>query len=374
MPETTAPPIPREAGSLTWEEYKSGACELEDIFGALPEEISRRFELKLAGIALHADRERLRADLERLVQDPLEDIAYAAFYCNTIHLRRMKDFSQLDRWFMTHGYRFTARPTYDHTKVVSDLDRGLGNVDIRQTLDMAKRYARDYPEHSGFVHLLADVVATARELELEQGIARLSSDDVAAGLHAANAAISLEPDYAKFYATKARILALDKDFSDAMTCIGMAIDKEDSARADYAIRIGNYQFLRLQIQARINDGKLRADLTDYSTTFRQRHEDAENRLEESLNRMDGSTLKNLEFLGFFAALISFTIGSVQMAVSYSPREAAGLIVVLMGALLVAFAGFSFILERHLKTSSWRVLIAGCVGLVACVGGALIWLR
>ncbi|GAA4378701.1 hypothetical protein [Paeniglutamicibacter cryotolerans] len=374
MTETTAPP--RAGAPTTWtlDDYHGGRCALADLLKPLPMETSREYELLLMGIALKADRARLRPELLVAVRDADEDVAFAAFYCGTILLRRMKDFTELESWFMIYGPRFAGRPAYGHTRVMSDLERGLRNVDVSQTLRLSRGYAQGFPKHTGFVHLYADVVATARELARENGDEQPPVDAIESGLKAVDDAIALEPGYAKFYATKARLLALRHDYGEALICITFAIDREDSSRSDYAIRIGNYQSLRLSIQSQENDRKLRNRIEEYSREFDRKHDEAEAKLAESVSRMDGSTLKNLEFLGFFAALISFTIGSVQMAVSFPPQDAAGLIVVLMGALLVAFSGFSFILERHLSTSSWRVLIAGGVGLLACVGGALIWLR
>lgn len=49
-----------------------------------------------------------------------------------------------------------------------------------------------------------------------------------------------------------------------------------------------------------------------------------------------SLTKNMEFLGLFAGIVSFTSGSISISVAVAERSvlgAAGLIVVLMGALL-----------------------------------------
>jgi tetratricopeptide (TPR) repeat protein len=281
-----------------------------------------------------------------------------------------------------------------------------GDVDVEQSLHRSRELVNEFPNNPGFLHLYADVVATAGELERETD---KPPRDVDSALEFIQEAIVLHP-YAKSHETKARLLALKGHFRDALTCVEAAIDQEDSSHSDYAIRIGNYQFQRLRIQSMENDSRLRAKVEEYSTQFKSKQDDAERKLtdaelkledaggklkdadgklkeadrklEELVGRLDDSIYRNLTFLGFFAALISFTIGSLQFAVHIVPKEAAGLMIVLMGALLVAFSGFSFILERHLASATQsatpsatrRVLLTGAVGLLACVGGAILWFR
>jgi tetratricopeptide (TPR) repeat protein len=392
-----------EAQSVpTLEDYRSERCTLEDLLRHLPPETDHQYELDLDDIALKIDRMQLQQDLKAAVRNDDDKVALAAFFCGAILLRRMKDFTVLADWIRSHERRFSTHDVFNHAWVWLQLERG--DVDLTQSLHKSRELVETFPDNPGFLHLYADVVATAGELPREDET-NTPPEDLDSALKFIQKAIDLHP-YAKSHATKARLLALKGHFREALTCIETAIDQEDSSHSDYAIRIGNYQFQRLRIQSLINDSRLRAKIEEFKSkqadaerklTDAERKleeaddklndadrklKDADRKLEELVGRLDDSIYRNLTFLGFFAALISFTIGSLQFAVRVVPQDAAGLMIVLMGALLVAFSGFSFILERHLASATQsatpsatrRVLLAGAVGLLACVGGAFVWFR
>jgi tetratricopeptide (TPR) repeat protein len=379
------------------EAYDDGECDLVDVLRLLPleTETEHAYEVVLGDIALKKDRVRLRKELKTAVNDPDDGVALAAFYCGTIFLRRMKDFTDLKDWIESHRPKFYTHPAFDHAWVMWQLERG--DVDVEQSLRRSHKLAKKFPRNPGFLHLYADVVATAGELSREDET-NTSPADLDSALKSVQKAIELYP-YAKCYATKARLLALKDNFRDALACIETAIDQEDSSHSDYAIRIGNYQFHRLRIQSWQNDRRLRARIEEYSakqaaaerkleeadgklTNAERKIDDlvgkltnAERKLDDLVGRLDDSIFRNLSFLGFFAALVALTIGSLQFAATtVEPEKAAKLIIVLMGALLVAFSGFSFILERRFESRTWRVLLMGALGMLASVGGAYVWFR
>ena len=83
-----------------------------------------------------------------------------------------------------------------------------------------------------------------------------------------------------------------------------------------------------------------------------------------------SLVKNMEYLGLFAGIISFTIGSIGIATSVAGQSliaAAGLIIVLMGALLCVFSGFGFILHG-INKKTIRNLIVFIMGVLIIWGG------
>lgn len=53
--------------------------------------------------------------------------------------------------------------------------------------------------------------------------------------------------------------------------------------------------------------------------------------------------QNLQMLGFFTAIISFTVGSIQIVKSQPFISAVLLLLVLAGILLVIYAGFSYVM-------------------------------
>ena len=94
----------------------------------------------------------------------------------------------------------------------------------------------------------------------------------------------------------------------------------------------------------------------------------------------------MEFLGLFSGIVSFTIGSLTLASNFTSEDAmkiAGLIVILMGALMCVFSAFGVILHgvfgtiKDRKTGEpkhgfiGRHLAVFVAGLLVVVGGILL---
>ena len=341
---------------------------LERILAELGDEMSRDYENTLTSLAAGPDQKSIRGHLEKIVaHHEDEPVAYAAFYClNVIH-RRNQDYSVLDQLITRYQSRFADHPSFRHLRVLLVLARGTKQRPF-ESIAMAEEDAKANWGHAGIVHLYADMVATAAEESDKATSARIVSEWGPKAIDAVNRAIMFEPGYAKFYCTRARLLALTGNFDDATESIRIAIDSEDSSKVDYARRIGNYQYHRLAIQSRMNAAEFERQAEQATKEQEARFGQFEQGLNQAKQRIDESVIRNLEFLGFFAGLISFTIASIQIAAQMSLPDATRLIIVLMGALLVAFAGFAAILERgRFRRSVWTMVGVGAVG--AAVIGA-----
>lgn len=332
----------------------------------LPAELSREYELNLTRLAQSTDTPGLVRCLKELLDGSVDDdAAYAGFYCLNIVYRRNRDYSLLERLMVTNEARFGRRPTFQHLQVLFTIDRGVGRRKD-ELIRWAFEDAEMNPENAGYVHLFADVVASLTEesdADVEREIVSKWLDEAVC---AADRAIKLDSRYAKYYSTKARLLALRGQFHDSLELIRTAIDMEDSTRPDYAIRLGEYQSRRLWIQARRSDQAFALSSSEAAAALEQRYSSLREELEVATRKIDESTVRNLEFLGFFAGLISFTIASVQIAGAQNADDATRLILVLTGGLLIAFAGFGAILESGRIVGS--VVRMGTVGVI---GAAII---
>ena len=100
--------------------------------------------------------------------------------------------------------------------------------------------------------------------------------------------------------------------------------------------------------------------------------------ERKLEEQEKQTIvKNMEFLGLFSGIVSFTIGSLTIGsavANQSILHAAGLIVVLMGALMGVFAAFGIILHGVVGKKAGRNFFVLLLGLAIVVGGILLCLR
>lgn len=66
-------------------------------------------------------------------------------------------------------------------------------------------------------------------------------------LEAVNHAIELDSSYAKYYCTKARVLCIQRHYTQAMESINTTIAYESSSRSDYALRISSYLYCKAMI-------------------------------------------------------------------------------------------------------------------------------
>lgn len=351
---------------------RDAEAQILSVIEALPEELSREFEVSLTKLAQSATNPRHIEVLEELLASAAdEDHAYAAFYCLNIIHRRNRDFTLLERLITAQEARFGVRPTFQHLKVLFTIDRGVGRRK-EELIQWAYEDANANADNAGFVHLFADVVASLAEeadTEHERNVVDTWLDDAIA---AANRAIRLDSRYAKYYATKARLLAFKGQYAESMELIHMAIDTEDSTRPDYAIRLGEYQSRRLWIQARRSDLVLAERSQGAADALQDRYNSLRDGLDSATEKIDESNVRNLQFLGFFAALISFTIASVQIAAAQPPNDAIRLIIVLTGGLLVAFSGFGVLLEGgRLGAPVRRIVLVGLIGAAVIAVGALL---
>ena len=232
----------------------------------------------------------------------------------------------------------------------------------------------DIPNNAGVHHAFAIAVADIFEATELQRESRPESSWLEKGEQAAMDALDLDPTYPKFHCTKGRILALRGNYEQALKEIAIAIDTENSKQADYALRIGNYRAYEQRIREKQRSEKQMALMQQQidsakvlSETMEQSLQDMEEKQKALEDENRASLTKNMEFLGLFSGIVSFTIGGISISGAVAERSivgAAGLIVVLMGALLVVFAGFGIILHGYkdeVVTPEGRTKVVGKSG-------------
>ena len=106
---------------------------------------------------------------------------------------------------------------------------------------MAREDARQHRDNAGYLHLFAHLFVYTCEKsrgEMREQVRREYYDDVE---RAVEDAIRLDPAYAKFYCTKARVVAQRGRYAEAYSLINKAVATESSARKDYALRLLDYR-------------------------------------------------------------------------------------------------------------------------------------
>lgn len=215
---------------------------------SLPDEKTRIYEVKLTEFAVNNNHEIMRNNLIEIMEEVFSDkVCYNAFYCLNIMYRRTKDYPKLNSLIEGNANRFKKHITYQHLYTLycieSDSIYDYGEI-LRSTYNDSKVFK----DNAGFVHLFADVFATIFEKGGICDVNKFISDWYEEALHAVNKAIEMDPLYAKYYCTKARILCTNKEFDQAEYYINYAIGYEDSQRSDYILRIQSYQYYKIMIK------------------------------------------------------------------------------------------------------------------------------
>ena len=220
-------------------------------FRQLPgDEHTRDYEKNISRFAYdHASTPELTAYTQ--IMQSTEEYAYEAFFClATIH-RHNRDFTKLWKLINKAKEREDLRNhvSFSHIEIMY-ATHSESLYDYDELLESAHRSACDLFDNSGYQHTFANAFATICEKCLPADLSIIVDTWYDTALYCVNRAIALEPDYAKYYCTKARIVSVKHHFEEANDLILKAIDLEDSKKHDYALLVGNYQYFRIMIAMR----------------------------------------------------------------------------------------------------------------------------
>lgn len=351
--------------------------ELLQAIGKLKPEIYRSYEETVVKFATKCDRQVLAEAEDHFdklhkaaaaikngaaAEIPVDEKIYFALYAILVnYARRMKNRTMEKELLRTYvDYAFSqVHVFYDHLHLLSMLGEVYNQSaeERQEMMELAKKNEKQLTDNSGASHALAEAVALVYEIDdvsENPSFQKQRKDWLRAAESAVKKAIADRQEYAKYYCTYARIQSLLGQYENALENIALAVDKEDTTRNDYAIRIGSYESRGQQIRA-----KMQMEAIEHES--RTAMEDLEKQ----------SMVKNMEFLGLFSGIVSFTIGSLTISgaiADQSIQSAAGLIVVLMGALMGVFAGFGIILHGWGKGKAVRNLVVLILGLLIVLGG------
>jgi hypothetical protein len=318
--------------------------ELENL--ALPAETSFEFERKLTDfVRTTTDQNELRESLWSLLADRRDlkpELRYAAFYALHILLRRTFQSTELGKLMDTWGKNFAACNTYPHLKSLYLRTRPGRGADAVHCASEANR--KTDRAHAGILHNYA-----AALIEVEEQAATVNHERLRTADAALTEAIGrTEGEYARYFATQARLYSLLGRHSEAEAAVSEAIDKEAPGAEDYPIRIGEYQEIRLRIR------------------FQQYRDQLEERVRKAVSRFEESRLEMVQLLGLLAAVVAFLVVTLEVAQNQTLDRAARLLVLMTGGILVVFAAFGFLLHERRWLRHLTVLAAG----VGVIGFAL----
>ncbi len=383
--------------------------QIKQEFLKLPGEECRAYEIAIAGFARDwADfiiKKEKDEDPEPLVRQLLpkpeqqlcygtdeEKIAFAAFAVAINYERLQKNPREEGELLETYREIFgkklrvnTPAEKYEHVyffhlDVLYRMDMAVGSNDafLMELLEDAKTNSINLTKNHGGHHAFAETTALVFEnasVQLREQLEAAPEHWLEEAKTSAIKAIAQDESYAKFYCTCGRIQALRGEIEEAIKNVNLAIVLENNTRTDYSIRIGQYssyyQQFRAQQKLRMQEEALAGQMHEMRLAMEAQEKE--------------SMAKNMEFLGLFSGIVSFTIGSLTITgaiAEQSIKHAAGLIVVLLGALMCVFAAFGMILhgfhvvkkdkntQKFERSFMYRHLIVFALGVLVVAGGIL----
>jgi len=338
---------------MAFDEYKTKKIDLIEFLKRLPDEKERLFEIYIVYLILET------ASIEKELLEILEKnktdlkVFYNAFYCICTYYRRRKDTSKYGETLERYKHCFYENPTYSYLKAMFLMQRGK-EVDIKEAIILSGKSVKDVPSNVGIIHCYTEIIAEA----FEEGVLNVLSNSIELekAIQLLQNVLKETSNYAKFYCTYGRLLALSGKYKEAKQEILTAIDKEDSSRHDYSLRIGEYQRYLIEITAKNYSDKSLFKFQDFSEKMDAQNKEISDNMERSEKEVQGnikdSLNKNLEFLGFFTALISFIIASVQILTKSNFQDAFQLILELGGMIMLVLSSFGIILNgnKNIKRS------------------------
>ncbi len=216
----------------------------EQYFSKLPSEKTREYEKKIASFAEQMTTKDGIDALKQMIEGSSE-YAFEAFFCLSIIYRRSKDFELMRDLIYKHP-QFKKRISFNHI-VIQYLVHSETFYDYDELLSMAYRDAQMFDKNAGYLQAFCNAFITICEQCDEESKKRITGEWYDSALESINQAIQLDPDYAKFYDTKARIIGLKERYSEAERLLNQAISKENSTRPDYAITLQTYQSHKMNL-------------------------------------------------------------------------------------------------------------------------------
>ncbi len=416
--ETTAAPTAEEAAGetevpLTEERVRELAKEVfddpnkakltpkqEEIEAAfltlsLIPQTERAFEVKLTEYATKWHDNVIKGDVKNMVDqikktdatDEEKKLAFIAFCVLENYARRHENLTELSETLSAYENYFEGQTFLIHLEVCNNIKKleafdkaAWSALRLNGVLQKARENKEKLTGNVGADHAFAETVLLAFENaeflldkipDLNKQNLLQEALDVMVDVHVK------DRDYAKFYCTHGRLLALVDNFEDALSKLNKAIDKEDNTKGDYPIRIGRYLAFIQQVRALQQKKKAEAQLNDITRLLEEKSQELQNLSREMEQQSKESTTKSMEFLGLFSGIVSFTIGSLTITgaiADQSIKNAAGLIVILMGALIGVYASFGIILHGVFNKKAGRNLAVLALGIGIVVGGILLCLK
>jgi hypothetical protein len=312
-----------------------------------------------------------------------EDVRYAAFYALCMRARRDNQLEVYDEVLelpMQRGWMgFLERGSYWHLRSMH-LSARHDTGDLERARSDAVVACDANPNHAGFLHNHAEITAKLAEdglLTPDDGSESERMQMLHEALERATKVTRLESGYPKFWATRARLLTLLGRLSEAEAAVLTALRNEHRA-VDSATRRAEYRAVLSEVRIAKEAERITAEL-------KADGKEAAEAAEQNLRKYAEETkIRHVEFLGFFAGVLSLIGISVQAffktasdpgksglsatPVALPPTTVAASLLMLAGILLVAFGGLGWLLRGESFKAVLRSLAVVILGITVFLTG------
>lgn len=329
-----------KANNITQVEFRKykKLLAIHNELDALPDEVNSDYPFTSRQLTSGLDKPL--EVLEEILNDSMfpEKTRFNALYCLLAFLWQEREFERyrqlVDKYegqFAGHLMLLTFRSQYYSS-------RGKSIPNIRLALEYATKAAKQAPHLPNVLHLFTGIVIELHEVTG----GKIEDSLLIEAEHAINKAIAIvDGKYARYFATKADLLGKSERFGEAKELIQKAIEVEPSGRNGYALRIGDYQQIRLKLE-----------FLEHSRTLQIKQR-------ESIEKLEEVRLRVIELLGILSAIIAFLVTSIQVGKGLAFSEASRLMVISGGVILIIFSSYSIIFFRsRLRSSQMVVLFVG----------------
>lgn len=316
--------------------------EIRKFLRKLPEpregKLERAYERQVTTWVIEKARpesyQEVERELQELMVDPEEELRFDAFFALANLYRRYSKVDGLADLIKIGRKSFSSyEPLVSHLECMSLKLKG-DRKSCLAALKIAEGIWKDEAEgqnHAGISHNYAETIA----LCVQEGYREHDTALLEEGLQAAQEAIRLDRDYAKFHRTLGWLYFLLGRTEEGRSSYREAIRRESPAAPDYALRLGEYR-RELDLhnaQMKLSELQLQA-------------ESIAKGIDELQARQQESQTRQVEFLGFFTGLLALILGAGGILSQAPPgsEESFGLMLTLGGLLLFVFGSLGFVLN------------------------------
>lgn len=322
--------------------------EVLSLLSELPLDLDDQFVKKTNSFVEKYQYDCIMPVLESIVGDENHDITvrYNAFYSLTSVYRRYNKIAEWSRILDAYEDLFKASfSSFGNVKLMY-LYKTMGKSEPHNVIKKAYEYYLKHSHMPAIAHTFARSVVTLYS-DCDKDVTIIDAWHQKA-MDAVDDAIDKDKNYAKFYCTKGMLYAAVGKYKEALELIKEAISREDPEKKDYAVRIGEYQQVYVLTLTNQSAAQIQAKVEGL--------EKGVARFEADLDqRMKDSSVRHVEILGFFAAIMSFTIGSIQIISNQTLEHSVILIATLFIGLSSAFGVLTLFLRKSKNNDTVNIV-------------------